>query len=74
MGWLPHLPVASEKDATENFETIAGRLIVGAGDPAGRVGAPVGVLYLRIDGGRGSTLYVKETATGPTDPGGWVAK
>jgi hypothetical protein len=43
----------------------------GQGDPNGKVAAPVGSLYLRIDGGPGSTMYVKERGTGPE---GWAAK
>ena len=43
----------------------------GRGAPEGAVSASVGALYLRQDGAAGSTLYVKESGTGPT---GWVAK
>ena len=43
----------------------------GAGTPEGSVVAPVGYLYLRTDGGASTTLYVKESGSGPT---GWVAK
>lgn len=43
----------------------------GSGSPEGVVTAPVGHLYLRTDGGAGTTFYVKETGTGNT---GWVAK
>ena len=74
MSWLPYLPVADEKAATENFQRIAAQIVVGTGSPEGKIGAPVGVLYLRADGRTGSTLYVKESATAPTDPNGWTAK
>jgi hypothetical protein len=74
MTWLPHLPVTDEKATTENFEAIVARMIVGKGAPEGKVGAPVGTLYLRTDGGASTTLYVKEKAATPTDPTGWVAK
>lgn len=74
MSWLPHIPVADEAAATENFEAIASQILVGKGAPEGKVGAPVGVIYLRSDGGTGTTLYVKEKAATPTDPTGWVAK
>ena len=57
--------------ATENFQTIAAVIMRGRGAPEGRVGAPVGVIYLREDGGPGTTLYVKEAAVHPTDPNGW---
>ena len=43
----------------------------GTGSPEGVKSAKVGTLYLRTDGGAGSTLYVKEAGTGNT---GWVAK
>lgn len=46
-------------------------LISGAGTPEGAVTAGVGSLFLRTDGGAGTTLYVKESGTGNT---GWVAK
>lgn len=45
--------------------------LVGTGDPENHVEAPVGSLWLRDDGGAGTTLYVKETGSGNT---GWVAK
>ncbi|MCW1985328.1 UNVERIFIED_ORG: hypothetical protein M2348_001060 [Sphingomonas sp. R1F5B] len=45
--------------------------LAGGGSPEGVVSAPVGTLYLRSDGGAGTTLYVKETGTGNT---GWAAK
>lgn len=44
----------------------------GNGSPQGVVVADVGRTYMRLDGGAGTTLYVKEA-----DPGlntGWVAK
>ena len=43
----------------------------GSGSPEGAVTGKVGSLYLRFDGGAGTTLYVKESGTGNT---GWVAK
>lgn len=43
----------------------------GTGSPAGVIAAPVGSVYQRLDGGAGSTLYVKESGTGTS---GWVAK
>jgi hypothetical protein len=47
-------------------------ILIGTGAPENNVGAPVGSLYLRTDGGTGSTLYVKET--GSNGNTGWVAK
>jgi len=46
-------------------------LLTGNGDPETNITANVGALYLRKDGGTGTTLYVKETGTDAT---GWVAK
>lgn len=43
----------------------------GTGSPETVVTARVGTLYLREDGGIGTTLYVKESGTGNT---GWAAK
>jgi len=46
-------------------------IYTGTGTPESAVEAIVGSLYLRSDGGTGTTLYVKESGTGNT---GWVAK
>lgn len=43
----------------------------GTGSPESVVTAPVGSIYLRTDGGSGTSFYVKESGTGNT---GWVAK
>ena len=43
----------------------------GTGSPETVVTAPVGSLYLRTDGGAGTSLYVKESGSGNT---GWVGK
>lgn len=58
--------------------TIEGNTIItsstirsGTGTPEGAVTATVGTLFLRTDGGAGSTLYVKESGSGNT---GWAAK
>lgn len=47
------------------------RIYTSTGDPNGTASGPVGSIYLRADGGAGTSLYVKETGTGNT---GWVAK
>lgn len=49
--------------------SAAAQVLGGAGAPA--VAAPVGSLYLRTDGGAGTSFYVKESGTGST---GWIAK
>lgn len=43
----------------------------GTGSPEGVAVASVGSLYLRTDGGAGTTMYVKETGVGNT---GWIGK
>lgn len=43
----------------------------GSGSPEGAVAAKVGSIYRRLNGGAGTTLYVKESGAGNT---GWVAK
>lgn len=40
----------------------------GTGTPESRIAANIGSMYLRTDGGGGTTLYVKESGTGTT---GW---
>ena len=53
------------------YQSYLPTLRQGSGSPQSVVAAPVGTLFLRTDGGTGSTLYVKESGTGNT---GWVAK
>lgn len=71
-------PIADGDGIQRNFEKVAALLGVlndqikfGEGDPENVVTAPVGTLYLRTDGGAGTTLYVKEANTDDT---GWQAK
>lgn len=47
------------------------RIITGAGTPEAAITAPVGSMYLRSNGGAGTSMYIKESGTGNT---GWVAK
>lgn len=47
------------------------RIQVGTNTPEAAVTAPVGSIFLRTNGGAGTTFYVKETGAGNT---GWVAK
>ena len=51
--------------------TLEARVLRGTGSPESNVVASTGTLYLRSDGGAGTTLYVKESGTGNT---GWIAK
>lgn len=48
------------------------RLKFGTGSPLNVVVADIGTLYMRTDGGAGTTLYVKEAGNGLST--GWVAK
>lgn len=47
-----------------------GYITRGAGDPEGAVTADIGSIYIRSDGGDGTTVYLKESGSGNT---GWVA-
>jgi len=72
--WAIHEDDPSDRNAlgSINLGGEAGPLIsTGYGDPDGVVTSAAGGLYLRLDGGAKSTLYVKESGTGNT---GWVAK
>lgn len=54
-----------------NVQIDNSKIFSGTGTPEGAVTAPVGSMYLRDDGGAGTTLYIKESGAGNT---GWVAK
>lgn len=43
----------------------------GNGSPEGNETAPVGTIFMRLDGGAATTLYVKESGNGNV---GWDAK
>jgi hypothetical protein len=43
----------------------------GVGTPEGSVTAPIGSIFMREDGGAGTSFYVKQSGTGNT---GWVGK
>ena len=53
------------------FGASGPRIFGNTGSPEGVHTAPVGSMFLRSNGGTGTTLYVKESGTGNT---GWVAK
>jgi len=44
------------------------KILSGSGSPEGVYTAPVGSMFLRTDGGAGTTIYAKESGTGNT---GW---
>jgi hypothetical protein len=58
------MPTITRGAANINGVTI----FTGSGTPEGVVTANVGSMFLRLNGGSGSTLYVKESGTGNT---GW---
>lgn len=53
-------------------DAIDARLKHGYGSPEGVVVADVGCIYQRLDGGAGTSFYVKEDDGGEAT--GWVAK
>lgn len=62
----------AEGDALyQPLATVLSMLHTGTGSPESVVTATVGHLYLRSDGGAGTTLYVKESGSGNT---GWIGK
>ncbi len=61
------------RDGVIYFAGVMGpNLRTGAGTPEGVIAAPVGSMFLRTDGGVGTTLYVKQS--GGTGNTGWAAK
>lgn len=60
------------KNITEiEFTTGTPIITSGTGTPESAVTANVGSIFMRTDGGAGTSMYVKESGTGNT---GWVAK
>jgi hypothetical protein len=47
------------------------QILSGSGTPEGAITAPVGSIFMRTDGGAGTSFYVKQSGTGNT---GWVGK
>ncbi len=60
------------RDLEALIRQLQGKLRWGDGDPEGVVEAPRGTIFLRRDGGVGSTMYVKES--GGSTSSGWAAK
>lgn len=69
------VPASTEADGLprrfQEVERFLSHIYVGSGAPEGVVSAPVASLFLRVDGGSTSVLYVKELGSGST---GWVSK
>jgi hypothetical protein len=70
----PHPGYLTAAEGNAAYQPLAAALSMlhtGTGSPEGALGATVGHLYLRSDGGANTTLYVKESGSGNT---GWIAK
>ena len=65
-GWTPAKALPWPSD-----DLTGPRLYQGEGTPEGVVSAVIGSLFMRTDGGAGTSLYVKQSGTGNT---GWVGK
>jgi len=65
-----YLTTAGNINLGNNTSTLR-KITFGSGSPEGVLTALIGSLYLRTDGGAGTTLYIKESGT---DASGWVAK
>lgn len=59
------------REVAQALEPTEGWIFRGNGSPEGKITAARGALYLRMDGGAATSIYVKESGAGAT---GWVAK
>lgn len=55
-----------------NLNAFTSLVLYGTGSPEGVYDGPIGSLYRRVDGGAGTSLYVKEVGAGNNT--GWVGK
>lgn len=70
----PHPVYLTQAEGDALYQPLASVLSMlhtGTGSPESVLTATVGHIYLRSDGGAGTTLYVKESGSGNT---GWVGK
>lgn len=72
LGELPIEPQRVIREMAQEINVLAGYVFVGVGDPDGVIVANVGSLFLRTDGGAGTSMYCKESGSGLAT--GWVAK
>jgi hypothetical protein len=71
-GTSPVEALRIRQDKSLQLAGSSGPIIVsGSGTPEGVVTAAIGSLFMRTNGGAGTSLYVKETGAGNT---GWVGK
>jgi hypothetical protein len=54
-----------------NASTFGPNVIAGNGTPEGNVTARIGSMFMRLDGGAGTSLYIKESGSGNV---GWIGK
>ena len=59
------------REMAEIVNALRGLVMTGYGTPEGAIPAPIGKIYLRLNGSTSTTLYVKTSGTGDT---GWTAK
>lgn len=64
--------IVETPNCQQNWDFLSTRIFSGVGSPNNKVQAPIGAIYLRRDGGAGTTFWVKEL--GGTGNTGWVAK
>jgi hypothetical protein len=69
--WLEQRGIKTPISTLVGASSALTHISQGIGSPETVVTAPVGSLYLRLDGGAATTLYVKESGTAKT---GWVGK
>ena len=63
--------IVQTRDTPVDVQLTGAKIYSGSGTPEGVITAIVGSLFLRLDGGAVTTLYVKTTGIGNT---GWTAK
>lgn len=66
------IPFSRDDWSSKVKDALDARLKHGNGSPEGVVVADVGCIYQRLDGGAGTSFYVKESGGGLST--GWVAK
>jgi hypothetical protein len=71
MGLLSDPTVRDFACIQRNFDSIARYVIVGNGTPENNLRAPRGAIFMRGDGGVGTSLYMKQSPA--SDPTGWKA-
>lgn len=67
---MPSFP--TQASSQQNWDWLRQLIFWGNGSPENVVRARVGAHYHRLDGGAGTSFYVKEG--GGTGPTGWAAK